>query len=171
MACVETIEAMIIRPMLVQTSAALRCRWVRRFRMAAVACGVATALAARPAAAPAPWVQVDSPHFTVLSTGGERTGRNLALQFEQIRAALQQSWPWLGDHMDRPIVVVGARDESIMHGLVPGYWEKGSAMHPTSVFADGIDRQWLVVRTDVEATGPEGVNPYQQAYWSYGALA
>jgi len=124
----------------------------------------------RPAAAPA-WVEIHSQHFTVFADGGEKTGRNVAWQFEQIRTALQQGWPWLGDQLDRPIVVIGARDEKAMHALVPQYWEKGAGFHPSSVFATAPDRQFLMLETDVQVEGPEGINPYQQAYWSYGALA
>ena len=124
----------------------------------------------RPAAAPA-WVEIRSQHFTVFADGGEKTGRNVAWQFEQIRTALQQGWPWLGDQLDRPIVVIGAKDEKSMHALVPQYWEKGAGFHPASVFATAPDRQFLIVETDVQVDGPEGINPYQQAYWSYGALA
>src|SRR5215471_12145039 len=69
-----------------------------------------TSAAARPAAAPT-WVEIRSQHFTVFADGGEKTGRNVAWQFEQIRTALQQGWPWLGERLDRPIVVIGAKDE------------------------------------------------------------
>lgn len=127
-------------------------------------------LTGHPAAAPA-WVEIHSQHFTVFADGGEKAGRNVAWQFEQIRTALQQGWPWLGDQLDRPIVVIGPRNESSMRALVPQYWEKGAGFHPTSVFVGGPDRQYLIVQTDVQIDGPEGINPYQQAYWSYGAMA
>jgi len=129
-----------------------------------------TSAAARPAAAPT-WVEIRSQHFTVFADGGEKTGRNVAWQFEQIRTALQQGWPWLGEQLDRPIVVIGAKDERAMRALVPQYWEKGGGFHPSSVFATAQDRHFLLLQTDVVVDGPEGINPYQQAYWSYGALA
>jgi len=131
--------------------------------------GLAT-LAGHLAAAPA-WVEIRSQHFTVLADGGEKTGRNVAWQFEQIRTALQQGWPWLGDQLDRPIVVVGAKDERSMHALVPQYWEKGGGFHPASVFATSPSRHFLIVETDLQTDGPEGINPYHEAYWSYGAVA
>jgi tetratricopeptide (TPR) repeat protein len=117
------------------------------------------------------WMEVHSPHFVVLSDAGEKTARNVGWQFEQIRTALQQGWPWLGETLDRPITVIGARDERSMRALVPGYWEKGSGLHPVSVFVTAPDRHYLLVQTDVRTDGPEGINPYREAYWSYGAVA
>jgi tetratricopeptide (TPR) repeat protein len=124
----------------------------------------------RSAAAPA-WVEIRSQHFTVLADGGEKTARSVAWQFEQIRTALQQGWPWLGGELDRPIVVVGAKDERSMRTLMPQYWEKGAGFHPVGVFVTEPDRYALVLQTDVRTDGPLGVNPYRQAYWQYGAVA
>lgn len=124
----------------------------------------------RPAAA-TPWVEIRSPHFTVVTDAGEKTGRNVAWQFEQIHATLQRGWPWLGDQIDRPIVVYGAKDEKSMRGLLPQYWEKNGGFHPVGQFATAPDRYCLVLQTDIRTDGPVGVNPYHEAYWSYGAVA
>lgn len=44
-------------------------------------------------AAPPPWVEVKSVHFTVITHSGDKTGRRTAWQFEQIRDALARLWP------------------------------------------------------------------------------
>jgi hypothetical protein len=39
--------------------------------------------AASARAAPPPWLEVKSPHFTVVTNASEKTGRRLAWEFEQ----------------------------------------------------------------------------------------
>ena len=39
------------------------------------------------------WIEVRSPHFTVLSNAGEHEGRLTARQFEEIRAMFEQRYP------------------------------------------------------------------------------
>jgi hypothetical protein len=46
-----------------------------------------TITAASATAAPAPWIEVKSGHFTVISDAGEKAARKTAWQFEQIRLA------------------------------------------------------------------------------------
>ena len=41
------------------------------------------------------WIEVRSPHFTVLSNAGEHQGRLTAQQFEEIRAMFEQRYPKL----------------------------------------------------------------------------
>jgi hypothetical protein len=61
-------------------------------------------------AADDPWIEVKSPNFTVVSNAGEGRARNVAWQFEQIRAAIQIGWPWA-----RVLNRMGRRDEAIGH--------------------------------------------------------
>src|SRR5689334_13978332 len=82
-----------------------------------------TALAHAAAAAPAPWVEVKSAHFTVVTDAGEKSGRRTAWQFEQIRSALVQVWPWAKIDTGRPFLIFAARDESTLRTLAPQYWE------------------------------------------------
>ncbi|HSD30247.1 MAG TPA: hypothetical protein VLL75_23305 [Vicinamibacteria bacterium] len=64
----------------------------------------AVLLAAGVEGAPSPWVEVKSGHFTVITNSGEKAGRRTAWQFEQIRSAPAQLWPW-------------ARIEAVKNGL------------------------------------------------------
>lgn len=117
------------------------------------------------------WVEVKSPNFTVVSNAGENRARNVAWQFEQIRAAIQAGWPWARVQLDRPVIVVAAKDENSMKVLVPGFWEKSSRdTRPTSVFGTGASAHYITLRSDVRAEDTQGVNPYVSSYWSYSAL-
>jgi hypothetical protein len=118
-----------------------------------------------------PWIEVKSPNFIVVSNAGDGRARNIAWQFEQIRAAIQIGWPWARVQLDRPVIVVAAKDENSMKLLVPGFWEKSSRdTRPTSVLGTGAAAHYIALRSDVRADDTAGINPYVSSYWSYSAL-
>jgi tetratricopeptide (TPR) repeat protein len=123
-------------------------------------------VAAGATAAPAPWFEVKSAHFTVITDAGEKGGRRTAWQFEQIRSALVQIWPWARIDTGRPFIVFAARDEGTLKTLGPQYWE-GKRFRPVSFGSQGRDKHFIAVRTDVHEPDDVGMNPYQSAYWSY----
>src|SRR5262249_45318053 len=136
----------------------------RALRLAACAATVA----ASAAAAPPQWLEVKSAHFTLITDAGEKSGRRTAWQFEQIRSALLQLWPWAKIDTAQPYVVFAARDENTLRTLGPQYWE-GKRYRPTSFSASSRDRNYVAVRADVPEVDDVGMNPYQSAYWSYAA--
>lgn len=142
----------------------------RAFRIALL--GVLFCLMApRLALAADTWVQVASPKFTVISNAGEKRGREVAWQFEQIRAAMLAIWPWMKGELDRPVLVVAAKDENTMKVLTPQYWEKGGrGTHPDSVFVSAPDRHYIALRADARAEDTNAINPYYASYWSYASL-
>jgi tetratricopeptide (TPR) repeat protein len=115
------------------------------------------------------WVEVKSDHFVVVSNAGEKKARNIAWQFEQVRGAIQQGFPWAGADLNRPMVIVAAKDEDTMRKLAPEYWEKRGETRPASVSASGWDSHYIAVRADLQEEG-QGQNPYRYAYWSYSGL-
>jgi len=128
----------------------------------------AVLLAAGAGAAPAPWVEVKSGHFTVITNAGEKEGRRTAWQFEQIRAGLAQLWPWAKAEAGPPFYVFAVRDEATLRTLGPQYWE-GKRFRPASFWAGNRDRTYVALRTDIPQPDDVGDNPYQQAYWGYVA--
>lgn len=130
----------------------------------AVALGVGPA-----AAAPPPWLEIKSRHFTVVTNAGEKSGRRAAWQMEQIRQALKLLWPWANIDGGLPITIFAARDEATLKTLGPQYWE-GKRFRPASFWATGVDRQYIALRTDLAEPNDEGDNPYQTAYWNYVSL-
>src|SRR5688572_781261 len=125
----------------------------------------------RTAGAADTWVQVNSLHFSVVSNASEKRAREVAWQFEQIRAAMSAIWPWVKGDLDRPVLVVAAKDENTMKLLVPEYWEKkSSGLHPSSVLVTGLDRHYIALQADARAEDTNAINPYYGAYWSYSAL-
>jgi tetratricopeptide (TPR) repeat protein len=121
-------------------------------------------------AAERPWIEVKSPHFTVVSNSGEKDARQTAWQYEQVRAAFLALWPWARPEAGRPIVVVAARDEATMKALAPSYWERKGGVRPAGVYVQGSDRDYIVLRLDAPVQDREGVNPFITAYWGYVSL-
>jgi hypothetical protein len=116
------------------------------------------------------WQQVTSPHFTVVSNAGDKRAREVAWQFEQIRAAMLAIWPWMRGDLDRPVLVLAAKDENTMKLLAPQYWEKGGSLRPDSVFVTGPDRHYIALRGDAKGQDTDAINPYYASYWSYASL-
>ncbi len=116
------------------------------------------------------WVEVTSPHFTVISNAGEKRARNMAWQFEQVQAVLKRIWPWAPGAGERPLVIYAARDERSMRTLAPEFWEgRGGGVRPASVFTSAPDAHYISVRTDVRIDEVDS-NPFRSSYWSYVAL-
>jgi hypothetical protein len=127
-------------------------------------------MAAAPCRAADQWIEVKSAHFTVMSNAGQGSARNLAWQLEQIRSALGVLWPWAHLDLDRPFVVIGAKDEASMKALAPRYWEQKNSVHPTSVWSWDAAGYYLLVRTDVRDEDYVNLNPYLTSYFSYVSL-
>jgi len=140
---------------------------VGRLAPLAVLCLGLVAVPSAHAPAADTWLEVVSPNFRVVSNNGERSARQTAWQFEQIRAAVSQGWPWAQAPLDRPLLIVGVKDEGTMKVFAPGYFEKGQSVRYASISASDWDRHYIMMRADLLVDGGEGVNPYRTAYWTY----
>jgi TPR repeat protein len=115
------------------------------------------------------WVEVRSPHFVVRTNAGEKTGRNLAWQFEQVSVALQRLVPWAKLEPGRPFLVLGARNEDTLRELAPRYWER-DGYRPVSVWVSGQCAHYLALTTDVRRPDSRSDNPYFTVYQGYVGL-
>jgi hypothetical protein len=66
------------------------------------------------------WIEVDSPHFRVMSDGSERDARRIAYEFEQMRAVLANRFPGARIETGAPFLVLAASDERTAMELIPG---------------------------------------------------
>jgi tetratricopeptide (TPR) repeat protein len=134
---------------------------------------LATFLAGPALRATETWVDVRSDHFRVVTNAGESNGRHIAWQFEQIRTALEKAWPFAKAQLDRPVVVIAAKDELTWRQFRPEEREQKNPVHYAGYSWSAADAHYFLVRnagredTDV----PEGENPYRTSYWLYGSLA
>jgi TPR repeat protein len=118
------------------------------------------------------WIEVKSPHFTVVSNASERSTRTLVWQLEQVRSAMTALWSWARVDLSKPLSVIAVKDERSMRAMAPQYWEDKESRtgRPDSVWVSGPDQHYLTIRTDVEVESSGRINPHLTAYFSYIGL-
>jgi tetratricopeptide (TPR) repeat protein len=105
------------------------------------------------------WVEVRSPHFSVITDAGEQRGREVALHFEQMRAVFAA----LMNHgakvnLPIPLQIVAFRNSKEMRQFVP-LW-KGKPPQMAGLFQGGEDRCFIMLDMSVE-------NPWQVVFHEY----
>jgi hypothetical protein len=111
------------------------------------------------------WVEVTSPHFTIITNGGEKQGRRVADQFERMRAMFHAAFPKMEVDPASPIVVLAIKDEKDFRALEPeAYLAKGS-LKLGGLFLRAADKNYVLMRLDAE-----GDHPYAIIYHEYTHL-
>jgi hypothetical protein len=113
------------------------------------------------------WIEVKSPHFTVVSNASEGSVRKLAWQLEQVRSAMSTLFSWARTDLNKPLSVIAVKDQNTMRALAPQYWEQRDSIRPVSVWFTGPDQHYLAIRADADLDSRGTVNPYMTAYASY----
>ena len=108
------------------------------------------------------WIEVKSPHFTVLSNAGEGQSRRLADQFEEFREMFHSTFPAFRLDLGKPLLIFAVKNEDGMKLLLPGYWEVKGHVHPWGIFVPGEAADFVAARTDVQTE-----NPYHVIYHEY----
>src|SRR5215469_10523625 len=108
------------------------------------------------------WVEVRSPNFTVISNAGEKEGRKIADQFEEIREVFQKTFAKMRSELGKPVIVFAVKNEDSMKLLLPEFWEVKGHMHPAGVYQPAEEKHFVVVRTNIE-----GPNPHEIVYHEY----
>src|SRR5215813_10713739 len=99
------------------------------------------------------WVEVKSPHFTVISNAGEHEAKRVAAQFEDVRGMFEQSFPKLRVDYGKPTVVFALKNEDSLKLLIPNYGQNKNAMKLAGLYRPTYDRNYALIRTDVTGTG------------------
>jgi len=108
------------------------------------------------------WIEVQSPHFTVISNAGDKEARKIADQFEQFREVFHDSFPKFRVDLGKPLIIFAVKNEDTLKLLLPEFWEAKGRAHPAGLYAPGEDRHFVAVRTNIE-----GDNPYEVVYHEY----
>lgn len=112
------------------------------------------------------WLQVRSPHFYVVTDAGEKQARNVADQFEKMRAVFHDSFPNIAIDEFGPITVVAVRNKKEFRTMVPpAYLAKGS-LDLAGYFLRVPEKNYILVRLD--AQGDE--HPFSVVYHEYTHL-
>lgn len=116
----------------------------------AVLAGLLLALApAAPARSqPSAWIELRTPHFLIISNGTGKQVRRVGRELEQIRAALERSFPGLRLWPQDGLVVLALKDEASMQALVASpHVDKDSEL-PAGIFLDAQERTCILLRLD-----------------------
>src|SRR5450631_1029552 len=114
---------------------------------------------------PENWLEVRSPHFTVVTNANEKAGRRIADQFERMRSVFQVMFPHLSIETGSPIIVLAIKDEKGFRALEPqAYLAKGS-LKLAGLFLRAPDKNYVLMRLDAG-----GEHPYSIVYHEYTHL-
>src|SRR5215467_1277847 len=94
------------------------------------------------------WIELRSPHFVVVSNASEHEARQVANQFETIRAVFREYFGTVSSN-EQPIIILAARDESTLKPLLPDAWTKKGTAHRSGIYLTGLDKNYIGLRLDV----------------------
>lgn len=98
--------------------------------------------------ADAPWLEVRSSHFRILSDASEKSAREVAREFEQIRTAFGEVLPGIRSESSVPLEIIAPHDEASTKALLPQMWKR-KGFKPAGFFSGGWEKNLAVVRLDI----------------------
>ncbi|HEX4577912.1 MAG TPA: hypothetical protein VH117_11225 [Edaphobacter sp.] len=93
------------------------------------------------------WLQVQTPHFTVITDSNERQGRRIATQFEQMRAFFHTILPHAADDAT-PILVLALKDNKGFQALEPEAYLARGQLNLAGYFLRTQDTNFILLRLD-----------------------
>jgi tetratricopeptide (TPR) repeat protein len=104
------------------------------------------------------WLEVDSPHFSVITDAGEKRGREVAQRFEQMRAVFSTLLVKANVNLPIPLQIVAFRNSKELRQVVP-LWH-GKPIQVAGLFQGGQDRCFIMLDMSVE-------NPWTVVFHEY----
>jgi len=114
----------------------------------------AIAALARAREKPDVWLEVKSPHFTVVSDATEKQARRVAFRFEQIRAVFQISFAKHLADPTAPITVLAAKGEKSFNELQPSGWNQKGALKRSGLFQQTPEKNYVLLNLAAESDDP-----------------
>ena len=101
-----------------------------------------------PAAEQSPWLEIHSTHYTVITDAGEKKGREVALRFEQMRAAF--ALLLMKDRLNEPVplTILAFKSDKIYYQCAP--LRQGEPIQAAGFFLPGQDRNLIVLNLSEE---------------------
>jgi tetratricopeptide (TPR) repeat protein len=116
-------------------------------------------------AAPDQWIEVRSPHFTVITNAGEKSGRHTLDQFERMRWVFSTLFPKFNVDPPEPILIFAAKNGKTFQSFEPqAYLAKGQ-LNLAGYFLSTSDKNYILLRLDAEQE-----NPFATVYHEYTHL-
>jgi tetratricopeptide (TPR) repeat protein len=108
------------------------------------------------------WLEIQSPHFVVLTDSNEKQARYLAVQFEQMRSVFRILMPNTGSDASSPIVVLALKDRKGFQSLLPSVYLAKGQLDLAGYFLRVPDKNYILLRLDAE-----GEHPFATVYHEY----
>lgn len=124
----------------------------------AILCGSASASTEQ-------WVEVRSPHFTVLTDSNEKQARHIADQFERMRWMFQTLFPKAIVDPVSPIVVLAAKNGKSFQSLEPAAYLATGQIKLGGLFMRTPDKNYVLLRLDAQYE-----HPFAAVYHEYTHL-
>ena len=96
------------------------------------------------------WVEVRSPHFTVLTDSNEKQGRHMVDQFERMRWMFQTLFPKINVDPVQPIVVIAAKNKKVFQTFEPEIYLAKGQLNLGGLFMRAPDKNYILLRLDAE---------------------
>lgn len=106
----------------------------------------------------AQWLEVKSPHFSVVTDAGEKRGREVAVRFEQMRAVFGALMVKSNVNLPVPLQIVAFRSTKEMRPFAPLWQGKPTAVDGLFQYSD--DRSFILLDMSTE-------NPWQTVFHEY----
>jgi tetratricopeptide (TPR) repeat protein len=104
------------------------------------------------------WVEIHSPHFSVVTDAGEKRGREVAMRFEQMRAVFGALMTQVNVNLPVPLQIVAFRNTKELRQVAPLF--NGKPVELAGLFQQGEDRSFIMLDMSVE-------NPWQVVFHEY----
>ena len=105
-------------------------------------CAILFTLAAL-AAEPSPWLEIHSTHFTVITDAGEKKGKEVALRFEQMRAAFATLLMKERLNEPLPLTILAFKNDKNYYQTAP--LRQGQPIDVPGFFLPGEDQNFIVL--------------------------
>ena len=106
------------------------------------------------------WIEIQSPHFSVVTDAGEKRGREAAMRFEQMRAVFGALMTKANVNLPIPLQIVAFRNTKELGQFAP-LWN-GKPVPLAGLFQSGEDRSFIMLDMSVE--NPWGVVFHEYAH-------
>ena len=106
------------------------------------------------------WVEVRSPHFSVITDAGEKRGREVVFHFEQMRGVFSELMTKANVNIPVPLQIVAFRNSKEFKQVAP-LWH-GKPTQLAGLFQGGEDRSFIML--DMSAENPWSVVFHEYAH-------
>jgi tetratricopeptide (TPR) repeat protein len=122
-------------------------------------CAIATlSFSPQVSAGESQWLEIQSPHFSVVTDAGEHRGREVAMRFEQMRGVFGTLMVKASVNLPVPLQIVAFRNTKELRQFAP-LWN-GKPTQVAGLFQGGDDRSFIMLDMGVE-------NPWTVVFHEY----